>query len=172
MLINVFFAAVATLAFSITFNVRGINLLFTGVVGGISWLAYSLVLTFDNTIILAFFIASATVTIVSEILSKHLKTPVTTFLISGLIPLVPGSGIYYSLYYMVTKNTEKAFSKSLETLFILGALSFGIVIVSSFYRLYETREKSRYFREYNKKLFEKSKKINLKRNKPKKLGDL
>ena len=147
MFIEVFFAALATVSFAITFNVRGEKLIFSGIVGGVSWLAYSLSLLFYSSVIPAFFIASAIVTIVSEILSRYLKTPVTTLLISGLIPLVPGSSIYYTLYYTILKDTSKAFSKGLETIFILGALSFGIVIVSSIYRLYETQEKSRYFRE-------------------------
>ena len=42
------------------------------------------------------------------------KCPITIFLVSGIIPLVPGAGIYYTAYYLVTGQMSLAAVKGLE----------------------------------------------------------
>ena len=147
MFIQILFAISATLGFGITFNIRGKNLIFSSIVGGISWGVYLFCMEFNTTIIFAYFASSIALTVCSEISARVLKTPVTSILISGLIPLVPGSGIYYTMYYILEKNIEKAISKGVETLFIAVALSFGIVVVTSFVRILKIGQKSRHSRK-------------------------
>lgn len=146
MFIQILFAISATFGFGIIFNIRGRNLIFSALVGGISWGTYLFCLELNVSLILAYFASSVVLTICSEILARLLKTPVTSILISGLIPLVPGSGIYYTMYYILEENMEQAIYKGSETLFIAGALSFGIVVVSSFVRIFKNGQKSRHSR--------------------------
>ncbi|MNO98746.1 hypothetical protein D3C76_905000 [compost metagenome] len=73
-----------------------------------------------------------------------MKTPVTTFVICALIPLVPGGGMYYTMYEVVQGNIDKALSLGLETLASAGALALGIIFVSTLTRLmrnYPLRQK-------------------------------
>ena len=146
MFIQILFAILATFGFGITFNIRGRNLIFSAIVGGISWGTYLFCLEYNTSIIFAYFSSSVVLTICSEVLARLLKTPVTSILISGLIPLVPGSGIYYTMYYILEKDIEKSISKGVETLFIAVALSFGIVVVSSIVRILKTGQKNRHSR--------------------------
>lgn len=146
MLIQILFAILATFGFGIIFNIRGQNLIFSALVGGISWGTYLFCLELNLSVILGYFISSIVLTLCSEIAARFLKTPVTSILISGLIPLVPGSGIYYTMYYILEKNVEKAIFKGAETLFIAVALSFGIVVVSSLVRIFKTGQKNRHSR--------------------------
>jgi len=147
MFIQILFAISATFGFGITFNIRGKNLIFSAIVGGISWGTYLFCLELNTSIIFAYFASSIVLTICSEIFARLLKTPVTSILISGLIPLVPGSGIYYTMYYILEKDIENAVSKGAETLFIAMALSFGIVIISSLVRILKTGQQNRYSRK-------------------------
>ena len=56
------------------------------------------------------------------------------FLIVGILPLVPGAGIYYTMEYCVSGN-QIAFGQSLvHTLAVAGALALGIVLISSLFR--------------------------------------
>ena len=76
------------------------------------------------------------VTVYSETLARLNKAPATMFLIVGLLPLVPGAGIYYTMDYCISGN-QIAFQQSLvHTLAVAGALTLGIVLVSSLYRLW------------------------------------
>jgi len=146
MIKEIIFAFLATLGFGITFEIRGKKLFFSCIVGSIGWVSYILSLKLGYSLILSYFIASIILTICSEILARILKTPVTSILINGLIPLVPGGGIYYTMYFILQKNMEQALFKGAETFLIAGALSFGIVVVSSLVRIAETGRKNRYFR--------------------------
>ena len=147
MFIQILFAVLATFCFGIIFNIRGKNIIFSAIVGGISWGTYLFSLELSTSIIFAYFASSVVLTICSEVSAKLLKTPVTSILISGLIPLVPGSGIYYTMYYILEKDIENALSKGTETLFIALALSFGIVVISSIVRILKTGQKNRHSRK-------------------------
>ena len=51
------------------------------------------------------------------------------FLISGILPLVPGAGIYWASYYAVTGHMAKAFDTGLTALKVAIAIVLGIVFV-------------------------------------------
>ncbi len=53
----------------------------------------------------------------------------TVFLISGLLPLVPGAGIYWTAYYLVTGQTALAKDCGFEAIKITVAIVLGIVMV-------------------------------------------
>ena len=155
MFTQILFTTLATLGFGIIFNIRGKNLFFAAIVGGISWATYLFSLELNPSLVLANFIASVVLTVCSELFARVLKTPVTSILISGLIPLVPGSGIYHTMYFILERDMEQAIFKGAETLFIAGALSFGIVVVSSLVRIIKNGHTSRHARNitwYSKKI--------------------
>ena len=55
----------------------------------------------------------------------------TIFLVSGIIPLVPGAGIYYTVYYMVTNQLAEASRRGMESVKVAFAIVLGIVFVVS-----------------------------------------
>ena len=55
------------------------------------------------------------------------KIPITVYLLSGIFPLVPGAGIYYTAYYMFQKESARFLAKGLETFEIACAIVFGII---------------------------------------------
>lgn len=134
-------AALAAYFFGIILNVKGKKLIFASLGGGIAWFVFvlSIYKNIDNS--LAYFLASIALTIHSEIFARLLKTPVTTMLIPGLIPLVPGGGIFYTMLYTIQNNTTLALFKGLETLFAASALAFGIAFVSSISRIIKDLKK-------------------------------
>ncbi len=52
------------------------------------------------------------------------KTPATIFTTICLLPLIPGSSLYYAVYGVVTRNSELSYGKGIE----LGMVCFGIVL--------------------------------------------
>ena len=127
---------IATFGFGVIFNIHGKNLLFASIGGAISWFVYALSLKFALSVPASMFIAAVAFSIYSEILARKLKTPVTTLVITALIPLVPGSGMYYTMYQVVTGDVDKALELGLNTLASAGSLALGVIFVSTITRRY------------------------------------
>lgn len=70
---------------------------------------------------------------------------VTVFLTGGIFPLVPGAGIYYTVYAFITGDNAAAVFKGVETLKIAGVIALGIVLVLALpkgvFRVFAAREK-------------------------------
>ena len=130
-LIEIIASFFGTLGFGILFNMRG-KKLFIGAIGGLlSWALFlGLGLLFESEALRYFLVAIAT-TVYSEIMARLLKTPASTFCIITLIPLVPGSALYYTMTYALRGNLNAFISKAIYTIELSVALSLGIVIVIS-----------------------------------------
>ena len=57
------------------------------------------------------------------------RCPVTIFLICGILPLVPGAGIYWTCYYLVTGQLDEASTRGFSALKAAVAIVLGIVFV-------------------------------------------
>lgn len=135
MILQIISAFIATLGFGILFNVRDRNLLYASLGGALGWLAYLFSLNLNGSIMMATFVASIVISIYAEIFSRVLKNPVTMFLICALIPLAPGSGMYYTILAAVQGNVMLSLEKGIETLSIAGLIALGIITVSTLSRL-------------------------------------
>lgn len=134
-------AWLSTYWFAVIFNVRGRKLFYSAFGGGLAWIFYYLANARGYNTGISFFIATVILTVYSEIVSKRIKTVVTSILIPGLIPLVPGSGIYYTMLYTTEKKPMEAFFKGLDTLSASGAIALGIIVVSSIVKIFKDLKK-------------------------------
>lgn len=128
-------AFLACAGFCLVFNMRGKVLVVSSLGGSIGWLVYLLLNPLQNDII-QFFLATVATAIYSEIMARVLKRPATEFQVVALLPMVPGGGIFYSMEYCVIGNNDMFIRTGLHTLGIAGALAMGILLVSSFVRLF------------------------------------
>ena len=131
MLHHIVFAFIATYCFGILFNIKTRKLVFTSLAGSIGWSTFLISQRFGSGETMAYFFSAVTLSIFSEVCARYLKTPVTSILICGLIPLVPGGGMYYTMYNVIEKNPIASFSRGIATLSAAGALAMGIVFVTS-----------------------------------------
>ncbi len=69
---------------------------------------------------------------IGELLAIKYKKPATVFITPGIIPLVPGAGMYYTMNYLVNRNFDKAISGSIEVLAVAAAIALGIMISTIF----------------------------------------
>ena len=118
----------ATLAYAILFNVPKQYYTACGITGMAGWLLY---LAMCQVTTVASFVGTLAVVLISRILTVRKKCPITIFLVSGIIPLVPGAGIYYTAYYLVTGQMSLAAVKGLEAVKIAFAIVLGIIFVVS-----------------------------------------
>lgn len=128
-------SAFATLAFAILFNIRGKFLIWASIGGGISWFFYKIILQLSGSNNLAMFISAVLFSAYAEILARKLKTPVTTLLVSGLIPLVPGSGMYYTMSSAVNGNVLETWNYAITTFASAGSIALGVIFTATITRL-------------------------------------
>lgn len=98
-------AFVGSLGFSMLFHLRK-SLWITASLGGLfCWGCYLLGMYFTERIFAAGFLAAAFAAIYSEILAFRKKAPTTLFVIPAVVPLIPGSTLYYTMSAVVSGKT-------------------------------------------------------------------
>lgn len=127
-LLQIAMAGIGTLGFSIYFRVRERNVIASTAAGVLGWAIYLIIFHFTNQLFLANFIASFLVYIYSEIMARVLKTPSNIFLIPGIIPLLPGGTLYYTMYSIVKGNTDVMIEQGIKTAVITFGIAAGIVV--------------------------------------------
>lgn len=131
-LLHIFGSFVGTVAFAALFNVPKRFYLCCGLTGTAGWMIYlTLTAGYDLSPALASFFGTLAVVLISRILTVRMKCPITIFLISGIIPLVPGAGVYFTAYYLVTNRMALAGQRGMEALKIAFAIVLGIVLIVS-----------------------------------------
>lgn len=127
---------IATFGFGIIFNIKGYKLFLAGVGGAIGGMVYTYALSCQMDEVIALFLASVCFSFYSEILARKCKTPVTSFIICALIPLVPGGGMYQIMKLALEKQAVLALQKALDTLTYASSLALGIIVVSTIMQAY------------------------------------
>ncbi len=117
----------ATVSFAVLFNAPKKEVPFCGLTGAVGWIVYYISTQNGVNIVVASVVATFCLTILARCFAVVRKTPVTVYLLSGIFPLVPGAGIYYTAYYLFIGNHEMSGLKGLETLEVAGAIVFGII---------------------------------------------
>lgn len=128
--------AIGCLGFSFLFNVhgKGISLCMLG--GVLCWAAYCLAEGLGGGDGMATFIASFMVAIYSEVMARVRKCPAIGFLVLGLIPLIPGASLYYTMNYAVRGNMEMFSLQGMKTIELAGLMAAGILLVSTSMRMW------------------------------------
>lgn len=121
-------ACVGTMAFALLFQVPKRFYILCGLIGGCGWVCYKILLLWCSVPVATFF-ANVAVVFLSRLFAVKKRCPVTVFLISGIFPLVPGAGIYWTAYYIVTNELEQAGERGFLTLKVAVAIVLGILLV-------------------------------------------
>lgn len=132
MIVDLILAAVATVGFSIIFNVPRREIVFCGMTGALVWLTFVVITHFfpEGTVAATFF-GAVTATTLGRFLSAIRKMPSSVYMIPGIIPLVPGVAIYRTMFYVVTGEHMLAVTQGVYALSLAGVISVGALIVLS-----------------------------------------
>ena len=122
-------AFVGTVGFSALFGAPRRFYLYCGLAGMAGWAVYLFVSTGHSVVGAAFF-AALTVAAISHVMARLRHCPVTVFLICGIIPLVPGGGIFWTAYYLVTDQLRLAAETGFVALKVTIAIAGGIILAS------------------------------------------
>ncbi len=125
----------ATASFAYFFYINRYDIFWTSLFGGAGWLVY-LVIAEDMANPIAGYMAGALcVGLLSEFFAVVFKKPATVFIVPGIIPLVPGGGMYETMLLSVLGKMDEAAVTGFKTLSAAAAIAVGIALASSLARL-------------------------------------
>ena len=161
MIVKVIGAFIAIAAFAILLESPKLYLWCAGVVGAVGWLVFLVCEAAGANEVIATLFSAMAIAIVSHVFARVFKAPVTVFLIAGILPTVPGAGMYRIAYNIIAGNSELAGHYLITTLELAGAIAIGIFIVDAMFRVSHRGWKQnslRYDGKMNEKWLENSKK--------------
>ena len=125
-------AFVGTLGFSVLFGVPGREYLRTAVVATVGWMTYLLLVRYTVLGIAAStFFATMVVVLLARLFAVWFRMPETVYLITGVFPMIPGGGIFWTTFFLVSNRLPLAMHSGMTALAVTAAIVLGIVLISS-----------------------------------------
>lgn len=135
-LVECLLGALGCFGFAFLFNVYGKGITFCLLGGVMCWLAYWVVEQAGGGEGFATFIASFVIAIYSEVMARIRKCPAIGFLVMGLLLLIPGSSLYYTMNYAVRGDMTMFSIQGMKTIELAGMMAAGVLLVSTTMRMW------------------------------------
>ena len=84
--------------------------------------------------IFSYFLATVVIAMLCEIEARLMRLPSTVFLLTALVPLVPGYTFYCAMLALVENNGDAAGAFGLEAVQIVAAIAVGAAVTSVLFR--------------------------------------
>ena len=128
--IELIMAIITSCSFALMFNTDKKHLIHIGICGLGTYAIYYVTAEHLNSLFWAAFISSVFTALFSEITARVRKAPAIIFLLTGIVPTVPGGALYYTMRNMILGDLSGALSKLSVTLEVGLGIAGGIVAVS------------------------------------------
>lgn len=129
--LSFFWGFCASFCCAVLFNTGKFGIFWASLLGGLGWMSYTFVSFYSASVSAGYLCGAFCVGLCAEFLAFIVKNPATVFLIPGLIPLVPGGGMFQTMRAAVTGQGELALEIGYTTLIAAGAIALGIALSSS-----------------------------------------
>lgn len=131
LLFKIIVTLIAVLGFALFFNVRKERIIYATIGGVITWLIFFFLHKEITSLFAPTLIASMFAAIYAEVLARVFKTPATVFFITAVIPLVPGRGLYYTMFYAVSTNWDQCGVYAFSTFEAAAGIALGICAITA-----------------------------------------
>ena len=122
-------AFLGAMGFALLFNTKKEKILPASFGGVLEWGIYLLCARYMDGIFVPCLIASAFCALYAEVLARGLKAPATVFFVPSIVPMIPGSGLYYAMSYAVQKDWGMARKQGFLTAQYALGIALGISLV-------------------------------------------
>lgn len=130
-------AFLGSVGFALLFGVRA-GLIVPASFGGLMcWGIYLICLNrLDFGIFMASFAAAAFTELYAEGMARYLKVPATVLFVPAIVPLIPGSNLYYTMSSTVRQDWEAAGAYGISTLQYALGIALGMSVVCAMFEIY------------------------------------
>ena len=123
--------ALGTFAFALVFRIRKRLIVWTVLSGLLTTALYVLCAQLFTLEFFQYLFPALFATAFAEALARLTKAPTTPFIVCPLIPLVPGSALFYTMYHFILGDMTQFHEMLMQTLRISAGLAVGIICVSA-----------------------------------------
>ena len=124
-------AFVATMGFAIIFRVPVRHIPVCVVIGGLGWVTYLIAETNLGSPAIACFFGACMVGLCSAVSAHIFKEAMTIFIIPGILCLVPGANIFYTMEALLRSDIEKMAEVGIQTILMAGAIAMGLLAMGA-----------------------------------------
>lgn len=138
---QVILAFIGSIGFAIALNAKKSRIMTGGIGGGISWGIYLLCLYLTESVFTSSLISASAAYLYSAVFSRIQKAPINVFFAPSIIPLLPGGGLYYTIYSLMEDDKTNFYSYGKETLHITLGPVIGYIICSVIWNIFINSKK-------------------------------
>ena len=143
--IQIIASFIGTAAFAVLFGVPRKYYVLCGVSGVLGWILYMILARYAGfTPPAATVFATMLVVLSARYFSVLDRCPAIVFLLCGIFPLVPGAGVFWTSYYVVSDQLRMALGSGFMAVKVTIAIVLGIILISELpNRLFSGRRHAR-----------------------------
>lgn len=129
LLVQTLAAFIGTTAFAVLFGVPRKQYVAAGIVGALGWLLYLILIRYAGmSAAIATLISTVFIGILSRVFAVVEKCPAAVFLLCGIFPLVPGAGVFWCTYYLISSQFDLSSTAGFTAAKIAIAIVLGIIL--------------------------------------------
>lgn len=121
-------AYIATICFGIIMNIPHQAFNSAGIIGGVSWGFYWIIVHWGVGIAFGNLLAAMLISVLSMYAARYKKMPVIIFNIPSLVSFVPGGQAYQMVRNFAIGSNQVAWSFFVQVVVIAGALAMGFAL--------------------------------------------
>ena len=131
MWVQIIASFIGTAAFAVLFGVPRKYYVLCGVSGTLGWILYMILVRYAAfTAPAATVFATMLVVLSARCFSVLDRCPAIVFLLCGIFPLVPGAGVFWTSYYVVSDQLRLALGSGFMAVKVTIAIVMGIILIS------------------------------------------
>lgn len=134
-LIQILMAFGGTFSFSAFLHVDKKKLIPVSIAGAFTWTLFLAVSYWSSNEMAGLFLASVAASVMAEVFARIMKAPSTVFLISMLVPLIPGGNLYYTMSHLVRGESAQFNGYLRLVLWEASSIALGVMAVVSLVHL-------------------------------------
>jgi len=127
--LEIIYCFTASLFFALIMNAPKKTLILSSLTASIGYLVYIFCVD-QGSIKLGFFLGTTVIAFMGEIYARKFKMPATIFIFPGVIPIVPGLGLYQTIFALVQNDISLALETGVNTILNIGAMAVAMAMVS------------------------------------------
>lgn len=130
-----------TVGFSIMINAPRRTILPASLTALLGYALYELLGEMGQSDIFCYFLSTVVITVLCEIEARAMRMPATIFLLSALVPLVPGYQFYCAMLALVENSGGEAARAMLVAVQGVAAIAVGAAVASCVFRALSSRKR-------------------------------
>ena len=120
----------ACVFFALLFHTPRRCLLTASLTGMAGYAAYLACMALLHSTIGASFVGALVVAVIAEALARAQKAPAVIFSLMGIVPLVPGAGLYRTMLALVLQDYADALAIGVETMLVAAGIALAVATVT------------------------------------------